>query len=87
MTRAQQLSIYPITGYANALNSEAFEGNLQLMQSLFDAIQRLSEEDKYVVEVCLFYIKALQLLSVTTWPNYPLHISKPYSLTNKFKVF
>ena len=56
------------------MNSDLFEGNLQLIHSLLDAISLVSENNVYIVEVANVYLKLLQLLSVTTWKRYPFQI-------------
>ena len=56
------------------MNSDLFEGNLQLIQLLLDVVQMISESDYYMMEVSNFYVKMLQLLSVVTWGKYPFHI-------------
>ena len=58
------------------MNSDLFEGNLQLIQSLLDAISLVSENNVYIVEAANVYLKLLQLLSVTTWKSYPFQIGK-----------
>ena len=58
------------------MNSDLFEGNLQLIESLLDAISLISENNVYIVEVANVYLKLLQLLSVTTWKRYPFQIGK-----------
>ena len=56
------------------MTPDLFEGNLKLIKSLLDAVRGISKGDAYIMEVCIFYIKALQLLSVMTWRYYPFHI-------------
>ena len=65
------------------MNSDMFEGNLQLIQLLFEAVQRISESDSYIMEVSNFYVKLLQLLSVITWEKYPFHIG----ITTRFALY
>ena len=63
-------------GYTSAMNSDLFEGNVQLIQSLLDTLLMISEINIYLVEVSNAYIKLLQVLSVTTWTKYPFQIGK-----------
>ena len=63
-------------GYTSAMNSDLFEGNVQLIQSLLDALLMISEINIYLVEVSNAYLKLLQVLSVTTWTKYPFQIGK-----------
>ena len=58
------------------MNSDLFEGNVQLIQSLLDALLMISEINIYLVEVSNAYLKLLQVLSVTTWTKYPFQIGK-----------
>ena len=68
------------------MNSDLFEGNVQLIQSLLDAFHMISENNIYLVEVSNAYLKLLQVLSVTTWTKYPFQIGKTASCTLRISL-